>query len=325
MAIGKLAVAALVAAGVAGLWGKQSSAQEYPSTTITIVVPFPAGGTADLLPRIVADVLRAKWGQSVVIENKAGAGGNVGAEYVARAKPDGYTLLASPPGPLAINQNLYKTLAYDSTKFVPITILGTVPNVLIISPKMTAGSLAALVKEAKEKPGKITYASQGAGSTSHLTAGLFENMAGVKLVHVPYKGTAPALNDLIGGHVDLMFDNLGSSLAQHRAGTAKILAVASPTRTAVLPDMPTISESGLPGFQAVTWFGLVAPAGTPPAIVTKLNQAVVEALRRPEVRSKFLEVAVEPVGGTPEETGRFIKEESVRWGEVIKANNVKLD
>jgi tripartite-type tricarboxylate transporter receptor subunit TctC len=325
-AIKSAVAAALLVAGIAGPGCKPSFAAEgYPATTITIVVPFPAGGTADILPRLVADLLRAKWGQSVIIENRPGAGGNIGAEYVARAKPDGYTLLASPPGPLAINQILYKQLAYDATKFVPITILGTVPNVLIVSPKVEARSVQMLIEQAKKNPGKITFASQGVGSTSHLTGHLFEMKAGINLLHVPYKGTAPALNDLIGGHVDLMFDNLASSLAQHRAGTAKILAVASLTRTAVLTDVPTVAESGLPGFQSVTWFGLVAPANTPPAIVVELNQAVVETLRQPDVRERFLGIAVEPLGDTPAETVRFIKEENARWGEVINAANVKLD
>ena len=327
MAIIKSAVAAaLLAAGIAVLGCRPSLAAEvYPSATVTIVVPFPAGGTADILPRLVANVLHAKWGQSVIIENRPGAGGNIGAEYVARANPNGYTLLASPPGPLAINQTLFKQLAYDATKFVPITILGSVPNVLIVSPKVEARSFQALIEQAKKNPGKITFASQGVGSTSHLTGHLFEMAAGINLLHVPYKGTAPALNDLIGGHVDLMFDNLASSLSQHRAGTAKILAVASLTRSAVLPDIPTVAESGLPGFHSVTWFGLVAPANTPPAIVVKLNQIVVEALRQPEVHKRFLEMAVEPLGDTPAETARFIKEESARWGEVINTANVKLD
>jgi tripartite-type tricarboxylate transporter receptor subunit TctC len=327
MGVIKAAVAAtLLVTGITGLeCNPSSAAEEYPSATVTIVVPFPAGGTADILPRLVAEVLRGKLGQSVIVENRPGAGGNIGAEYVARAKPDGYTLLASPPGPLAINQVLYKQLAYDATKFVPITILGTVPNVLIVSPKVEVRSVQALIEQAKKNPGKIAFASQGIGSTSHLTGHLFEMKAGINLLHVPYKGTAPALNDLIGGHVDLMFDNLASSLAQHRAGTAKILAVASLTRTAVLPDMPTVAESGLPDFQSVTWFGLVAPADTSPAIVVKLNQVVVEALRQPDVHKRFLDMAVQPLGDTPAETSRFIKEESALWGKVINAAKVKLD
>ena len=237
-------------------------AEAFPSSPVTIVVPFPAGGTADFLPRVVADIMSRRWNQPVVIENISGAGGNIGAERVARAKPDGYTLLASAPGPLAINHNLYKSLPYDPTKFAPITVLGTSPNVLVVSPKVTAQSVNDLITLAKSNPGKVTYASQGAGSTSHLTASLFASTAGVELVHVPYKGSAPAVNDLLGGHVDIMFDNLASSLAQHRAGKLRILAVADRNRASALPDVPTIAESGFPGFLGVAWGGLGVPAGT---------------------------------------------------------------
>jgi tripartite-type tricarboxylate transporter receptor subunit TctC len=300
-------------------------AEAFPSSTVTIVVPFPAGGTADLLPRIVADIMSRSWNQPVVIENISGAGGNIGAERVARAKPDGYTLLASAPGPLAINHNLYKSLPYDPTKFAPITVLGTSPNVLVVSPKITARSVEELITFAKSNPGKVTYASQGAGSTSHLTASLFESMAGVELVHVPYKGSAPAVNDLLGGHVDIMFDNLASSLAQHRAGKLRILAVADRNRASALPDVPTIAESGLPNFLSVTWFGVVAPPKTPEPLITQINRAIVEALQRPEVRSRFLEQGAEPIGNTSADMARFIAEESARWGQVIKTAKMTLD
>ena len=300
-------------------------AEAFPSSTVTIVVPFPAGGTADLLPRIVADIMSRSWNQPVVIENISGAAGNIGAERVARAKPDGYTLLASAPGPLAINHNLYKSLPYDPTKFTPITVLGTSPNVLVVSPKITARSVKDLITLAKSNPGKVTYASQGAGSTSHLTASLFESMAGVELVHVPYKGSAPALNDLLGGHVDIMFDNLASSLAQHRAGKLRILAVADRNRAPALPDVPTIAESGLPNFLSVTWFGVVAPPKTPEPLITQINRPIVEALQRPEVRSRFLEQGAEPVGNTSADMAHFIAEESARWGQVIKTAKVTLD
>jgi len=300
-------------------------AEAFPSSPVTIVVPFPAGGTADFLPRVVADIMSRRWNQPVVIENISGAGGNIGAERVARAKPDGYTLLASAPGPLAINHNLYKSLPYDPTKFAPITVLGTSPNVLVVSPKVTAQSVNDLITLAKSNPGKVTYASQGAGSTSHLTASLFASTAGVELVHVPYKGSAPAVNDLLGGHVDIMFDNLASSLAQHRAGKLRILAVADRNRAPALPDVPTIAESGLPNFLSVTWFGVVAPPNTPESLTTQINRAIVEALQRPEVRNRFLEQGVEPVGNTSADMARFIAEESARWGQVIKTAKVTLD
>jgi tripartite-type tricarboxylate transporter receptor subunit TctC len=319
-------LAAMVSVAVIGTYKVATHAAEaFPSSTVTIVVPFPAGGTADFLPRIVADIVSRSWNQPVVIENISGAAGNIGSERVARAKPDGYTLLASAPGPLAINHHLYKSLSYDPTKFTPITVLGTSPNVLVVSPKITARSVKDLITLAKSTPGKVTYASQGAGSTSHLTASLFESRAGVELVHVPYKGSAPALNDLLGGHVDIMFDNLASSLAQHRAGKLRILAVADRNRAPALPDVPTISESGLPNFLSITWFGVVAPPNTPEPLITQINRAIVEALQRPEVRSRFLEQGAEPVGNTSADMARFIAEESARWGQVIKTAKVTLD
>lgn len=320
-----IVIAALAAGSIAWSQAPSVAADEFPTAGMTIVVPFPAGGTADTLPRIVAEILREKWKQPVTIENRSGAGGNIGAEYVAHAMPDGYTLLAAPPGPLVINQSLYKTLKYDANKFVPITIFGAVPNVLAVGPHMKVGSVRALIDDAKANPSKITYASQGLGSTSHLTASLFEIKAGVKLVHVPYKGSAPALNDLMGGHVDLMFDNLGSSLALHRAGKLKILAVAAASRAAMLPDIPTVAEAGLPDFQSVTWFGMVAPPNVPDAVAQKISHAVAEALRRDDVRKQYRDMAVEPIGGTPQETAAFFAQERARWSEVIKAANLKLD
>jgi tripartite-type tricarboxylate transporter receptor subunit TctC len=302
-----------------------SAAENYPASPVTIVVPYPAGGTADVLPRMIAGDLQAKWGRPVIIENRAGAGGNLGAEYVARANPDGYTLLASPPGPLAINQSLYKSLTYDPTRFVPITILASTPNVLAVSPQFKAGSIAALIKEAKEKPGKLNYASQGVGTTSHLATSMFEMKAAIKLVHIPYKGSAPALNDLIGGHVDIMFDNLGSSLPLHREGKLKILGVASLRRTPTLPDVPSIAESGLPDFQSLTWFGLVAPPNTPASVVAKINQDVLDSLRNPEIRKNFLNLAVAPWGSSPEQMATFMKEERESYAAVIKAANMTLE
>ncbi len=297
----------------------------FPNRLVKIIVPFPAGGTADVLPRIVADKLSAKWGQPVIIENRAGAGGNIGAEAAAKADPDGYTLLASPPGPLAINQNLYKKLSYDAKKFVPISVLATVPNVLAARPTLPVDSVPALINYAKSKPGAVTFASQGNGSTSHLTAVMFESMAGVQMVHVPYKGTAPALTDLMGGQVDIFFDNLGSSLAPHQGGKLKILAIAGPQPVVSLPNIPTLAEAGLPGFRSVTWFGVVAPPGTPAPIAAQISAAIGEALRMPDVRQRFLDQGAEPVGGTPAETASFIKDEVVRWEKVIAGAHVKID
>ena len=232
-----------------------AAAQSFPSQTVKIIVPNPAGGTADALPRIIGDALSKVWNQAVVVENRAGAAGNIGAESFSRAEPDGYTLFASPPTTLAINQALYKKINYDPTKFKAITIIGSSPNVLIVNPKLGVSTVKELIEKAKAEPGAIAYGSQGVGATSHLTTALFETMAGVKFNHVPYRGTAPAMNDLVGGHILFMFDNLASSLPQHQAGKLKILAVCTPQRSPHLPDVPTMSEAALPGFTSVAWFG----------------------------------------------------------------------
>src|SRR2546421_234008 len=236
-------------------------AQDYPSRAVKIIVPFPAGGTADVMPRIFTEWLAKKWGQPVVIENRTGAAGNSGAEAVAKAEPDGYTLLAAPPPPLVINQNLYPKLGYDPAEFVPIVIMGRVPNALVVNAKLPANSVAEVISQAKANPGKLTAATQGNGTTSHLTSEMFQMMAQVKFQQVPYRGSAPALTDLVAGSVDLMFDNLGVSLALVKGGQLKLLAVASPTRMGALPDVPTIADA-LPGFEAAAWFAIVAPPKT---------------------------------------------------------------
>ena len=297
----------------------------FPEKPVRVIVPFPAGGTADVVPRIVAEKLRVKWGQPVTVENRPGAGGNIGAAEVARAEPDGYTLIASPPGPLAINGSLYKKLSYDPLKFVPISVVASMPNVLAVRADLPATSVRQLIEAAKANPGKFTYASQGNGTTSHLTAQMFQQRAGVQMVHVPYKGTAPALTDLIGGRVDLFFDNISSSLSQYRAGRIKVLAVASPSRVPALPDVPTLAESGLPGFHSGTWMAFAAPPHTPAPIASAISQAIAEAVREPEVRRRFGELGAEPVGSTPEEMARFVAEEAARWRKVIESAHVTVD
>jgi tripartite-type tricarboxylate transporter receptor subunit TctC len=317
-------LSAATAAALILLSPRQSIADErFPTSTVKIVVPNPAGGTADALPRIVADALSAVWKQAVVVENRTGAAGNVGAESFSRAAPDGYTLLASPPTTLAINQALYKKLNYDPTKFKPITILGSSPNVLIVNPKLGVATVKELIDKAKADPGGIAYGSQGIGATSHLTTALFETMAGVKFNHVAYRGTAPAMNDLLGGHILFMFDNLSSSLPQHQSGKLTILAVCTPERSSYLPDVPTMSEAALPGFVSVAWFGLVAPADTPDAIVAKINKDLVGVLKTDEMRKKFQAHAAEPIGGSVQETAAFIERERVQWGDVIEKAKLK--
>jgi tripartite-type tricarboxylate transporter receptor subunit TctC len=303
---------------------QQQNTSAYPDHPVRMVVPFPAGGTADILPRIVADKLRQRWNQSIVVENRAGAGGNVGASVVATADPDGCTLLASPPGPIAINQMLYKSMSYDPYSFEPVVILATVPNVLVVRSEFPAKTMQDMIAYGKANPGKITYASQGNGSTAHLTAELFQNMAGIKMTHVPYKGSAPAEVDLMAGVVDVMFDNLASALPAYNGKKVRILAVGSQQRAALVPDIPTVRELGLLDFQAVTWFAVVAPAKTPPAISNGINKATNAILQMPEVKEKFLQQGAQPYGGTVADMAHFVADERKRWGDVIKAAHISI-
>ena len=313
-----LALAAMLAAL------PQADAQDYPSRPVKIIVPFPAGGTADVMPRVIGEWLSRKWGQPVVVENRTGAAGNIGAEAVAKAEPDGYTLLSAPPPPLVINQNLYPKLGFDPSEFVPIVIMGRVPNALVVNPKLPLNSVAEVIAYAKANPGKLTSATQGNGTTSHLTSELFQMMADVKFQHVPYRGSAPALTDLVAGSVDLMFDNLGVSLPLVKGGQLKLLGVATPKRMASLPDVPTIAET-LPGFESAAWFAIVAPPKTPQAVVDKINADVNEALRQSDIVQRLTQLSAEPIGGTPQATAAYMREEIERWHKVIKAANVKLD
>ncbi len=310
---------ATVVTGAGGL-----RAQDYPLRAVKIIVPFPAGGTADVMPRVFGEWLSKKWGQPVVIENRTGAAGNIGAETVAKADPDGYTLLSAPPPPLVINQNLYPKLGFDPTEFVPIVIMGRVPNALVVNAKVPLDSVAEVIAYAKANPGKLTSATQGNGTTSHLTSEMFQMMAGVKFQHVPYRGSAPALTDLVAGSVDLMFDNLGVSLPLVKGGKLKLLAVATPKRMASLPDVPTIAQT-LPGFESAAWFAIVAPPKTPQTVVDKINADVNEALRQPDVIQRLAQLSAEPIGGTPQATAAYMRDEVERWHKVIKAANVKLD
>ncbi len=307
------------------LWQTAAGQESYPSRLVRMIVPFPAGGTADALPRIVGEKLSDRWRQPVVVENRAGAGGNIGAEAVSGSPPDGYVLLASPPGPIAINDNLYKKLGFEPSKFEPVIVLGTVPNVLVVKPTFPAQSAGELIAYARANPGKITFASQGNGSTSHLSAMLFQKLTGTEMVHVPYRGSAPALQDIMGNHVDLFFDNLGSSLALHTAGNLRILALGSADRIPSLPDIPTLQEAGVAGFQSVTWFAVVAPPGTPATVTQIINKAIDEVLQLPGVREQFEKMGVQPVGGSVSETAKFIAEERARWEDVIRTANIRIE
>jgi tripartite-type tricarboxylate transporter receptor subunit TctC len=322
----RLVVGAGLAAGLAAVLAVgAAAAQEYPARAVKIIVPFPAGGTADLMPRVIADWLSRKWKQAVVIENKPGAGGNIGAEAVFYAEPDGYTLLASPPPPLVVNQSLYPKLGFDPSAFVPVSVMGVVPSALVVSPsKVTAASVADLIADARAHPGKLTAATQGNGSTSHLTSEMFQMMAKVKFVNVPYRGTAPALQGLLARDCDLMFDNLGVSLALVKGGQLRLIAVGTEKRMATLPDVPTIAET-LPGFASSAWFAVVAPPKTPRAIVERLSADIAAAIRSPEVAPRFAEMSAEPVGSSPEASARFMREEAERWAGVIRAAGVKME
>jgi tripartite-type tricarboxylate transporter receptor subunit TctC len=300
-------------------------AQEWPQRTVRIIVPYPAGGSADLMPRAVIGTLSELWGQPVIVENRPGASGNIGATAVFQAEPDGYTLLSGPPPVMVINRLLYPKLAYDSSQFVPMTVIGAIPNVLLVHPKVGVNTVAEFIAYVKANPGKLNYASQGSGSTSHMTAELFKSMAGgLDIAHVPYKGTAPALADLLGGQVEMMCDNLGVSLPHVRSGKLKALGVASKKRFPGLPDVPALSET-LPGFEAIAWFGIVGPPKTPSAIADKVAAGVAEALKKPEVQKRLEALSAQPMGLTPVETSAFMKEEIQRWSAVIRAAGVKLE
>ena len=302
-----------------------AQAQDWPSKAVRIIVPFPAGGSADLLPRVVGEKLADKWGQPVIVENRPGAAGNIGADVVYRAEPDGYTLLSGPPPPLVINRLLYPKLSYDSSQFVPITVIAAIPNVLLVHPKTNVSSVQEFIQLAKSNPGKLNYASQGSGSTSHLTAELFKSVAGgLQITHVPYKGTAPALADLLSGQVEMMCDNLGVSLPHVKSGKLKALGVASSKRVRSLPDVPALAET-LPGFESVAWFGIVAPPKTRAAIAEKVAAGVAEALRLPDVQKRLMELSAEPMGLTPAQTAEFMKRETERWGAVIRSAGVRVD
>ena len=311
-----LASVAIVALLTAGAFAQDAAG--YPNKPIKIIVAVPAGGGVDTVTRIVAEGMRQKLGQPVVVENRAGAGGNIGAESVFTSPPDGYTLLASQPSPITVNPLLYKNLAFDPTKFEPVAIMTKIANVLLVRENFPAKDAKEFIAYCKANPGKVNYASQGIGTTSHLTAALFEKVTGTKLVHVPYKGTAPALNDIVAGHVDIIFMELASAMRLHQGGKARILAVATNKRIANLPDVPTLEESGVKNFESGTWNAISAPPGTPKPIVDKLNKTIDDVLQGPDAKAHFATLDLTPAGGSPADAAAFIKAETKTWGEVIK-------
>lgn len=314
----------LLAAGLA-LFAAAPAQADYPTKPIKIVVTAAPGGGVDTVTRLVTEQMRPILGQPFVIENKGGAGGNLAAESVFIAEPDGYTLMASHPGPLVTSAALYKKPNFDATKFEPIAILSYLPNVLLVRNDFPAKTLAEFMAYVKANPGKLSYASHGPGTTSHLTAELFNQLTGAKLVHVPYKGTSPALNDLIAGHVDLSFMQLEASVRLHQAGKARILAVCTEKRIAALPDIPTMSEAGLKDFISDAWNALSAPPKTPASVIAKLNRAVNAALNTRQVQEKFSSLNLTPGGGTPADMAKIVKADTERWGGIIRSLGLKAD
>jgi tripartite-type tricarboxylate transporter receptor subunit TctC len=290
------------------------------------VVPFPPGGTTDILARVVAAQLEQRLHQSVVVDNRPGAGGNIGTARVAKSPPDGYTLVMGTVGTHAINMSLYKDTGYDNVKdFAPITRVANVPNVLEVPAGAPYKDVKSLIAFAKAHPGQLTFASSGNGTSIHLAGELFKSMTGVDIRHVPFRGSAPAITAMLGEHVNMMFDNLPSSFSQIKAGKLRPLAVTSSTRSPALPDVPTIAESGLPGYDATSWFGLLAPAGTPPAIIKQLNAEIIAILAVPSVKAQLDEQGAVAHPETPEEFGRFIREETAKWAKTVKESGATVD
>ena len=304
----------------------EAQAQPYPSKPIRFVVPYPAGGPLDTVARLLGQKVSESTKQPVIVDNKPGAGGNIGADAVAKAPADGYTILMGAVATHAINPTLYASMPYDAIKdFTPVTQIASTPNVLVVNPSVPASNVREFIAYAKANPGKLNFGSGSTGSAGHLAGELFKTMAGIDMTHVPYKGAAPAMNDLIGGQIQLMFDNLASSLAQVRAGKVKALAVTTAKRSALAPELPTIAESGLPGFDINTWFGIFVPAGTPREVVERLHAEFTKALAAPDIREKMLNLGAEPVGSTPEEFAAYIRSEADKYARVIKASGARAD
>jgi tripartite-type tricarboxylate transporter receptor subunit TctC len=315
-----------IAAGVASS-AALAQRSPYPSRPVRLIVPFPAGGTTDIFARLVGEKLSQSLGQQFVIENRGGAGGNIGTDAVAKAEPDGYTLVMGTVGTHAINPSLYAKMPYDAlTDFAPVAYVAGVPNLMVVSPKtVKATNVQEFIAEAKAAPRKLNMASSGNGTSIHLSGELFKQMTGIDMPHVPYRGSGPAVNDLIGGQVDVMFDNLPSSIEQVRAGNLRALAVTSLQRSPAIPDKPTLAEAGLPGFEASSWFALFAPKNTPPAITTKLNQEVRKALENPDLQKRFADLGGEIKPMTPDELMAYVKAEHEKWAKVVKTSGAKVD
>jgi tripartite-type tricarboxylate transporter receptor subunit TctC len=307
------------------LCGPAHAEDDYPAKTIRIVVPVAPGAGTDFLARLIAEKFQTKWSQPVIVENRTGgAAGNVGAEVAFRSAPDGYTLMVSGPGPLSINKALYPKLAYDPDAFVPVSLIAAIPNVLVVKPSLPITNVKELIAYAKANPGKLNYASGGSGTTPHLSVELLKSMTGVDIVHIPYKGSAAAMQGILGGQADLMFVELSSTLSHLKAGRLRAIAIGTEARSSLLPDVPTMGES-FPSFVSMTWYGMAAPPKTSPAIAAKLSAAIAEMLKQPEIANRLQSMSIDAIGSTPAEMTRYAKAETERWGKVIRATGAAVD
>ncbi len=302
------------------------SGQAYPAKAVRMIVGFPAGGTSDIMARLTGQKLSEAWGQTFIIDNRPGAGGNIGTELVAKSAPDGYTLLVSPGSTLTSNPAVYSKVPFDTVRdFAPVTIIAGVPNALVVHPSVPVKNLKDLIALAKSRPGQLAYASTGAGQSTHLSAELLKLSAGINMIHVPNKGSAPALTDVVAGQVSVMFDNLPSVLPFIKSARLKPLAVSSATRSRALPELPTVAESGLAGFDVTVWFAVLAPAATPREIVNRLNTEIVKAIKTQDMRERLAQQGADPVGNTPEDFAAVIKRDLAKWAKVVKDAGIKLD
>ena len=301
-------------------------AQAYPVKPIRFIVPFAPGGSTDIVARVLAQKMSESMGQQVLVDNRPGAGGAIGAEIVAKSPPDGYTMITAVTGIMAINQFLYRSLPYNPEKdFAPVTQVGSLPLILVVHPSIPAKTVKELIAFAKARPGQLNYGSSGVGSATHMTTELFKTMAGVDIVHIPYKGSGQVMGDIIGGQLALIFDQIVSSLPHVNAGKLRALAITSAKRFPTLPQLPTVAESGVPGYESISWAGVAVPAGTPKEIVARLNSEIVKIVRAPDIRERFLRDGIEPVGSTPEQFDAHIKSERAKWAKVVKDSGARAD
>jgi tripartite-type tricarboxylate transporter receptor subunit TctC len=327
MATNKLVVVFACAAALAsGVTATATAQENWPGKTITYVVPFAAGGPTDILGRVISNKLGPALGTTVIVENKPGAGGNIGSDYVAKAAPDGNTILGGTISSHAINASLYANMPYDPVKsFQPITLIGTLPNVLVVNANSPYKSVEDIIKAAKAKPDAVTFGSSGKGSSQHLSGELFESKLGAQMLHVPYKGSAPAMQALLGGEVDMVFENIAAAVPLVKAGKLRALAVTSGDRAASLPDVPTVADAGLPGYEIVSWQAVFAPANTPKPIVQRLAKEIAAIIKDPEVTDRLTKLGIDPSGAGPEELAAFQKAEVAKWGDLIKTAGIKVD